>query len=130
MGTVLKLNVFIMVLYWFVDHLVITGSQRTTCRTCTSGHRSACFCCQPSASESASPGWCFAMKTSKYKKKSVKLAPSFLLFGHNSLCCHSQEKSSIVYMLLWCSATESPVHQFNSEYSQMRAQITPVLSEQ
>lgn len=56
-------------IYWFVDHLMITGSQRTTCRTYTNGRRSGCCCCRPSASVSASPGWCFAMKTSKCKEK-------------------------------------------------------------
>lgn len=50
-------------------HFITTGSQRTTCHTCTNGHRSACCCCRPSALVLASPGWCFAMKTSKCKEK-------------------------------------------------------------
>lgn len=69
---------------WFIDH---SGSQRTTCRTCTNDRRSACCCCRPSASVSASPGWCIAMKTSKchfqshaQRRTSQSLQPTNNLF--------------------------------------------------
>lgn len=77
--------------YWFVDLLLTTGSQRTTCRTCTNGRRSACCCCRLSALASASPGWCFAMKTSECREEvcqetqPVAAFESWILF-HDVLC--------------------------------------------
>ncbi|XP_064861680.1 uncharacterized protein LOC115102817 isoform X2 [Oncorhynchus nerka] len=50
----------LVLLYFFYDHL---GSQRTTFPTATRGLRSACCCCQPSASESVLSGACSATKT-------------------------------------------------------------------
>lgn len=57
-----------MCIYCFLHHFVCAGSRRTTCHICTNGHRSACCCCRPSASASASPGWCSEMKISKRGK--------------------------------------------------------------
>lgn len=85
-----------------------TGSQKTHCHTCKNGRQSACCCCRPSASVSASPGWCSVMKMSKCTETNspvYNILPESLLLPKGSLNCWSLNLSAcqVDHINLWCT---------------------------